>query len=151
MKRIIFLCHGNICRSVAAKWIALKYIQDHPMAETFEIESRACSSEEIGNDIYPPMKAALRRADIPFGRHSAQRLSQKEYQESDVIYYMDRSNLRYLSYSFNDVRHVFKPIYEGMPFTEIGDPWYTGNFDLVVEEISACIERIFKSFEIKNV
>ncbi len=150
MKRIIFLCHGNICRSPAAKWIALDYLSKHPMSEEFEIESRACSSEEIGNDIYPPMKSALRRAGIPFCSHAAARLSQKEYQDSDVIYYMDRSNLRYLSYSFKDVRHVFKPIFEGMPFDEIEDPWYTGNFDLVVEQIQACIVNIFKPYQNKK-
>ncbi len=151
MKRIIFLCHGNICRSVAAKWIALHYLETHRLFDSFEIESRACSSEEIGNDIYPPMKAALRRAGIPFGPHAATRLSQADYQRSDVIYYMDQSNLRYLSYSFTDSRHVFKPIYEGMPFYEIEDPWYTGNFDLVVEQISACIKHIFESYKTENI
>ena len=150
MKRIIFLCHGNICRSVAAKWIAIQYVNSHVLSETFEIESRACSSEEIGNDIYPPMKAALRRAGAPFGPHSAERLTQREYQGSDVIYYMDRSNLRYLSYSFQDVRHIFKPICEGMPFDEIEDPWYTGNFDLVVKQIKACVEKIFESYKIEK-
>ena len=150
MKRIIFVCHGNICRSVAAKWIALDYIENHELSEEFEIESRACSSEEIGNDIYPPMKAALRRAGIYFGPHSARRLTQQEYDQSDVIYYMDQSNLRYLRYSIIDVRRIFKPIFEGMPFDEIEDPWYTGNFDLVVEEIRDCVAKIFGSYKIEN-
>lgn len=143
MKRVIFLCHGNICRSVAAKWIALDHLAKHGLVGEYEIESRACSSEEIGNDIYPPMKAALKRADIPFGAHAARRLTQSEYDSADVIYYMDSSNLRYLSYSFVDRRHVFKSICEGMPFKEIEDPWYTGNFDLVVQQLKTCIEKIF--------
>lgn len=151
MKRIIFLCHGNICRSVAAEWIAIHYLKVNGLSDAFEIESRACSSEEIGNDIYPPMKQALRRAGIPFGPHAAKRLDQEDYRRSDVIYYMDQSNLRHLSYSFDDPKGIFKSICEGMPFHEIEDPWYTGNFDFVVEQISACIENIFKPFKTKNI
>ena len=150
MRRIIFLCHGNICRSVAAEWIARHYAETHALSEPFEIQSRACSSEEIGNDIYPPMKAALRRAGIPFGPHQARRLSQEDYQHSDVIYYMDGSNIRLLGYSFTDHKRIFKPIFEGMPFSEIEDPWYTGNFDLVVKQLSACIENIFRAYKIEK-
>ena len=147
MKRILFLCHGNICRSVAAKWIALDYLKKNGRLDEFDIDSRACSSEEIGNDIYPPMKAALRRAGIPFGPHEARRLTLREYEEADAIYYMDRSNLRYLSYSFSDTRHIFKLICECMPFEEIEDPWYSGNFDLVVDELKECVAKIFGDFE----
>ena len=150
MRRIIFLCHGNICRSPAAKWIAVDYVKKHGLSDEYEIESRACSSEEIGNDIYPPMKAALRRAGIPFGSHSAERLTERDYAKVDAIYYMDESNLRHLSYWFADTKRIFKPLCKGMPFREIEDPWYTGNFDLVVEEIRACVDKIFEDFEKEN-
>ena len=150
MRRIIFLCHGNICRSPAAKWIALDYVNKHGFSDRYEIESRACSSEEIGNDIYPPMKAALRRAGIPFGPHAAMRLTQRDYEKADVVYYMDESNLRHLSYWIADTKRIFKPLCNGMPFAEIEDPWYTGNFDKVVEEIASCIEKIFATYEKKS-
>lgn len=150
MRRIIFLCHGNICRSPAAEWIAIDYVKKHGLSGQFKIESRACSSEEIGNDIYPPMKEALRRAGISFGPHAAARLTQRDYDQADVIYYMDESNLRRLSYWIADTKHIYKLLCDGMPFQEIEDPWYTGNFDKVVVQITACIEKIFGSYENKS-
>lgn len=144
MKTIIFVCHGNICRSVAAEYIAKQYVANNSRSEEYLIYSRATTNEEIGNDIYPPMKKALAKYNIPFSSHKAKRISLEDYDNADVIYYMDEENKYDLQYMFNDKKHKIKPItiYDEY-LTEINDPWYSNKFDEVVEQLLRCIEEIF--------
>ena len=140
MKKVIFICHGSICRSPAAENIAAYLSKD------FEFASRAISYEEIGNDIYPPMKSALNRAGIPFKRHYAEYLSQQDIEEASCIFYMDDSNARRLAYAYPKYKDKFMPIYRFTPsITEIEDPWYTDRYDLVVRQITACVKDILKN------
>ena len=144
MTTIIFVCHGNICRSPAAEIIALDWLTKHHLAGEVRVFSRATSYEEIGNPVYPPMRRALEAAGYKVPLHRASRLTQKELDEADAVYYMDGSNRRNLSYSFADHRRVLAPITCLCPdLDEIEDPWYTGNFDLVVKQIERCVEAIF--------
>ena len=136
---IIFVCHGNICRSVAAEYIAKKLDID----KKHQFISRATSFEEIGNDIYPPMKQELRRQDIPFSYHEARRIDQNDYDWADIIFYMDDENKYSLKYMFKDDKNKIKPIYEYTPgLFEIEDPWYTRNFQSVVNQITTCVKDI---------
>ena len=138
---IVFVCHGNICRSVAAEFICKQMIEKR--GPSFSICSRATSREEIGNDIYPPMKRALSRAGIPFAAHRATQISQSDYEKADHIYYMDNMNRRYLDYLINDYKHIVEPIFAYTPsINEIEDPWYTDRFDKVVSQLSLCISDI---------
>ena len=142
MKNIIFVCHGNICRSVAAEYIA----KDLDKEKRFNIISRATSLEEIGNDIYPPMKRELYRQSIPFSLHYASRITQKDYDWADVIYYMDDNNLHYLNRLLVDTGNKFKPVFMYTSgIDEIEDPWYTGNFTKVVNQLKECIKDIFNN------
>ena len=139
MEKIIFVCHGNICRSVAAEYIMKK------LSNNYIVSSRATSLEEIGNDIYPPMKRELMRNNIPFDRHYAQRISYEDYEEADYIFYMDDENLYYLNHMFPNSNKIH-PIYQYTPsINEIEDPWYTGNFSKVVSQITQCIKDIIKN------
>lgn len=139
---IIFVCHGNICRSVAAEFIA----KSQDFENKHQIISRATSYEEIGNDIYPPMKKELTRQGIPFQRHYASRISQKDYDWADVIYYMDDENRYSLQFMFKDSKGKIKPIYQYTnDICEIEDPWYSGNFTLVVNQIKRCVSDILKN------
>ena len=79
MKKILFICHGNICRSVMAEFVMKKLCRQAGVEEQFEIESAAVSREEIGNDIYPPAKRKLREKGIPFGFHAARQITQADY------------------------------------------------------------------------
>ena len=143
MRNIIFICHGNICRSVAAEYIAKDMDKDH----RFNIISRATSLEEIGNDIYPPMKRELNRQSIPFSYHQATRITQKDYDWADVIYYMDDNNLYYLNRLLVDTDDKFKPVFMYTSgIDEIEDPWYTGNFTKVVNQLKECIKDIFNNY-----
>ena len=142
MRNIIFICHGNICRSVAAEYIAKDMDKEH----RFNIISRATSLEETGNDIYPPMKRELNRQSIPFPYHQATRITQKDYDWADVIYYMDDNNLYYLNRLLVDTDDKFKPVFMYTSgIDEIEDPWYTGNFTKVVNQLKECIKDIFNN------
>ena len=139
MRKIIFVCHGNICRSVAAEFIAKSMINN----QQIEVISRATSREEIGNDIYPPMRWALYRHDIPFAKHSAQQITKEDYDWADEIYYMDSLNKSYLDRLLVDSRKIIHPINLYTPaIGEIDDPWYSGEYDIVINELTQCIEDI---------
>ena len=139
MKTIIFVCHGNICRSVAAEYIFKS------LSKEYDVISRATSLEEIGNDIYPPMKRELVRNHIPFDRHYAKRIDYKDYEKADYIFYMDDENYYSLNRMFPNSNKIY-PIYKyTSDISEIEDPWYTGRFDLVVKQISRCINDILNN------
>ena len=138
---IIFICHGSICRSPAAEFILKNLSSD------YEVISRAVSYEEIGNDIYPPMKIALRKADIPFSYHSAKHITKEDYDWADYIFYMDNENFYRLNRLFPNSNKIH-PIYEWTPsINEIEDPWYTGRYDKVVSQITDCVIDIIKKLE----
>ena len=146
MLTIIFVCHGNICRSVAAEYILKKKIKDLHLEDRLCCFSRATSNEEIGNDIYPPMKDELRKRGIPFTRHFAERITQKDYDLADYIFYMDNNNKRYLNFLLDDYKNIIKPItcFDDYNF-EIEDPWYTDNVKKVCDELSKEIDLIIKN------
>ena len=139
MKKIMFVCHGNICRSPAAEYIMKR------LANDYIVESRATSYEEIGNDIYPPMKRVLSLYHVPFVRHYAKRIDYKDYSEADYIFYMDMENKYSLIRMFGESNKIL-PIYNySKDIDEIEDPWYTGRFDLVYRQIEQCVKDIIKN------
>ena len=91
--KIIFLCHGNICRSPMAEYIFKYLVEKNNLNGMFEVVSRATSNEEIGNDIYPPAKSVLRENGISFNRHYAKRITKEEYNEADYILAMEEYNI----------------------------------------------------------
>lgn len=151
MKTIIFVCHGNICRSPAAAWIMKYLLQRIGLEEDFFVLSRATSLEEIGNDIYPPMKRALYNEGIPFYEHHAQRITKEELDKAKYIFYMDELNKKYLERMFGPLPDKCQNITVFSDnFTFIDDPWYTGQFDEVVEQIKECCENIISKLLLKN-
>ena len=151
MKTIIFLCHGNICRSPAAEWIMKYLLQRYSLEGDFFVLSRATSLEEIGNDIYPPMKRALYNKEIPFFEHHAKRITKEELDKADYVFYMDDLNKRYIERLFGNLPEkcqIITKYSENISF--IDDPWYTGQFDEVVEQISECCEDIITHLLIKS-
>lgn len=148
MKTIIFICHGNICRSPAAEYIMKQLLIKYHLEDRFYVYSRATSTEEIGNDIYPPMQRALYNKEIPFYKHYAKQITQKEFDEADYIFYMDENNKRLLSYLIKDYENKAKIItcYSNQ-YENISDPWYSGQFDDVVEQLMHCCEDIIKNIK----
>ena len=97
--RIIFVCHGNICRSPMAEFIFKDKIRSRGLNEQFYVESAAVSTEEIGNSIYPPAKRCLNAHGIPFDTSkTARQITRADYDRFDLIICMDRMNLRWLKY-----------------------------------------------------
>lgn len=150
MEKILFVCHGNICRSPMAEMIFKKMVADAGREHEFEIASAATSTEEIGNDIYPPAKECLRRHGIPFTRRGARQMTRGDYAYYDRIFVMDQNNLRYLHWQMPEIvqqlsgRQYVDPqgkiqlLMElvGNP-RDVADPWYTGNFEATYNDVVA--------------
>ncbi len=148
MKKIIFVCHGSICRSPAAEMIFRKRIKELGIENGYIVSSLALSNEEIGNDIYPPMKRCLERHGIPYIRHQSRRITQNDLDNTDYLFYMDKSNERIISYYLNDKDHKCKPVFfYSKGIYEIEDPWYTDNYDLVINELEICINDIIDNIK----
>ena len=136
---IIFVCHGNICRSPIAE-ILLKELAAN---DDVKIYSRATSLEEIGNDIYPPMKRVLCAYSHEYKRHYATRITKEELNEADYVFYMDRNNLYYLERLLGPSKK-YHLISEFDDNKEVEDPWYTDRFDYVYHQIKKYVESIYK-------
>ena len=94
MIKILFCCHGNICRSPMGEYILKDLARKAGREGEFEIDSAAVSREEIGNGVYPPARRELERRGVPCGGHRARQVTMEDYRRFDRIYYMDRSNAR---------------------------------------------------------
>lgn len=140
MKKICFVCHGNICRSPMAEFIMKDKVQKLNLQDKFYITSKATSSEEIGNDIHLGTKRKLDQNNIPYTRHYATKLQIDDYDKYDYFICMDDNNIRNISYIFKDPKNkVFKLLPKN-----IADPWYTGNFDQTYDEINQGIDYLIK-------
>ena len=151
MTRIIFVCHGNICRSPMAEFIFRHLAEEVGRGDEFEISSAAVSYEEEGNGIYPYAADTLRRHEIPFGRHRAHRITKQEYEEADLVVVMDSSNMRLIGRITGDCNKVHKlleyavmaqgaatsqnPVKNPVDVPDVADPWYTGNFEQAYSDI----------------
>lgn len=136
MIKILFVCHGNICRSVMAEFIMKSLDKDNK----FYIESKATTTEEIGNDIYPPVKEVLKKNNIDFNVHKARQIDSSDYYNFDYIFCMDQENL----YDLDKILPKDDKTYL-LDDKEIDDPWYTRDFDLCFRKIySSCLKLINK-------
>ena len=142
MIRILFICHGNICRSTAAECVLKHMTSDMP---DILIDSAATTNEEIGNPIYSPMKKALNRAGIPVCPHRARKVTRKDYDFYDYLICMDRENLEDLNWMFSDPEQKISMLMDwaGKPGIEVPDPWYTRDFDGCLEQIVIACRGIY--------
>ena len=148
MKKILFVCHGNICRSPMAEFICRKLLKDAGRENEFHVESAATSTEEIGNDMHPGAKAELSKNGIPFEKRRARRITEDDYKNYDYLIGMDVENLYYMHRKWNkdpDDKVKLLLSYAGKD-RDIADPWYTGNFSEtyadLVEGLTQMLEKI---------
>ena len=132
MTRVLFVCHGNICRSPMAEFVMKDMVHRRGWDDRFEIASAATSREEIGNPVYPPARRKLAEHGISCGGHHARQMTPGEYDRYDYIIGMDRANLRniYRIVGGDPIGKVSLLLdHTKRAGQEVADPWYTGNFD----------------------
>ena len=149
MKKILFVCHGNICRSPMAEFIFKKIVKDNGAEDEFLIESAATSSEEIGNDMHYGAKDKLTRMNIPFTRRKARRITKEDYENYDLLIGMDIENLYRMENLWDkDPENKVKLLlsFAGKD-RDIADPWYTHNFDQTYLDIDEGCSALFENLK----
>ena len=143
MHKILFVCHGNICRSTRGEQILKDMVKKAGKEEEFFIDSAAVSREEIGNPIYMPARRELMKHGVEPGNHRARQITRQDYEKFDRIYYMDRSNERYLSRMLPADPEKIRPL---LP-RAVADPWYTGDFETTYEDLLQGCRQILEEFK----
>lgn len=129
--RLLFICHGNICRSPMAEFVMKKLVQDAGLYAQFDIASAATSTDETGNPVYPPARQKLAEHGIGCEGKKARQITLNDLETYDLVIAMDHNNLRNLERMFGDLyKHKIKLL---MDFTDhphdVADPWYTRDFE----------------------
>ena len=140
MKKILFICHGNICRSPMGEYILRDMVVRRGLGDRFQIASAAVSTEELGNPVYPPARRELAKHGIDCTGHAAHQITRSELREFDRIYYMDRSNARLLRRLFGAEADKCRPLLD----RDVADPWYTGDFTQTYRDIREGCQNILE-------
>ena len=137
MTRILFVCHGNICRSPMAEFVMKDLVRKAGLEKDFLIESAATSTEEIGNPVYPPARRKLAEHGIDCAGKTARQLQNDDYEEYDLLIGMDQANLRNMyricGGDFEGKMHLLME-YTDHP-GDVADPWYTDDFDTTWRDV----------------
>ena len=147
MIKVLFICHGNICRSPMAEFVMKDLVEKAGLGERFHIESAATSREEIGNPVYPPARRKLAEHGIGCEGHAARQITARDYQDFDLLIAMDSANLRNMRRFYGGdpagkIRMLLD--YAGRPGEEVADPWYTGDFQATWQDVSAGCAGLLK-------
>ena len=138
MTRILFVCHGNICRSPMAEFVMKDLVQKAGLADQFYIESAATSTEEIGNEVYPPAKRKLAEHGIGCKGKKARQMRDNDYSRFDLLIGMDEWNIRNMTRICGGDPEG--KIHKLLDYTkrkgDVADPWYTGNFETTWQDVT---------------
>ena len=149
MKKILFVCHGNICRSPMAEFVMKDLVHKAGLTDHFYIESAATSTEEIGNEVYPPAKRKLAEHGISCKGKTARQMTRSDYQRFDLLIGMDNWNIRNMTrIAGGDPEGK---IHKLLDYTarkgDVADPWYTGDFDATWRDVTEGCGELLKSLE----
>ena len=159
MTKILFVCHGNICRSPMAEFVMKDLVKKAGLEDQFHIESAATSTEEIGNPVYPPARRKLAEHGIDCAGKTARQLRNEDYDQFDFLIGMDKANLRNMCRIISAPRASLRSValrngacghsyggdskiyllmeFAGCPDAEVADPWYTGDFEATWRDVTA--------------
>ena len=146
--RILFVCHGNICRSPMAEFVMKKLVSDAGREAEFVIASAATSTEELGNPVYPPVRSLLKSHDIDCSGKFARQLTRRDYDEYDLIIGMDNANIRNIHRicGGDPARKVSRLLDHTDTPGEVADPWYSGEFETTWEEVNSGCQALLSEF-----
>ena len=139
MIKILFVCHGNICRSPMAEFVMKDLVEKAGLAGQVRIASAATSTEEIGNSVYPPVRRILEEHGIGCAGKTARQMTRADYQQYDLLIGMDNANIRNMKrISGGDPDgKIFKLLEYAGRTDEVADPWYTGDFEATWQDVLA--------------
>ena len=148
MHKILFICHGNICRSPMAEMVMKHFVREAGLENEFYIDSAATDYDEIGSGMHRGTRQVLMRNRIPFTERKARIVTPEDYREFDVLVIMDGENERHLKRRVGEdidgkVRYLLD--YAGLS-RDVADPWYTGDFEETWRDISAGCKALLESF-----
>ena len=150
MTKILFICHGNICRSPMAEFVMKKLVSDANLQNEFIIDSAATSTEELGNGMHRGTFRMLQEKNIPYTNHRARQITLQDYSDYDYLVGMDEENLYYMQKKWhNDFENKISLLLSYANLNrDIADPWYTGNFYQTYDDIllgcTKLLEKIIK-------
>lgn len=148
MIKILFVCHGNICRSPMAEFVFNDIVDKKGLNKKYHASSAATSSEEIGNPVYPPVRRLLAQKGISTKGKSARRIRKSDYDEYDLLIGMDKYNIRNMKSFFDDKDGKIYPLLSFAGLTrDIQDPWYTDDFDTCYDDVLQGVMALVKSLE----
>ena len=146
MTRILFLCHGNICRSPMSEFVMKDLVKKVGLESKFHIESAATSTEEIGNPVYPPARRKLAEHGISCDGKTARRLRPEDAREYDLLIGMDQANLRNMRRICGDVPGKMRLLMDGTDRPgEVADPWYTRDFEATWRDVEEGCRKLLES------
>ena len=149
MKKLLFVCHGNICRSPMAEFVMKALVQEQGLSYCYEIASAATSTEELGNPVYPPARRMLAAHGISCAGKTARQMTKQDYAYYDLLIGMDHANLR-------NMRRICGGDPDGklhllLDYTsrpgEVADPWYTDDFQATWEDVTEGCQGLLKTLE----
>lgn len=135
--RILFVCHGNICRSPMAEYVMKYIVRRRGLEECFVIDSAATSNEEIGNPVHPGTRRVLEENNIPCGDHVARRITADDAGKWDLIVVMDSANEKNVRRKLGSKANIHKLLEFAGEYRDVADPWYTGDFERTFDDVYA--------------
>ena len=147
MHHILFVCHGNICRSPTAEYVMKDLVEKAGLGWNFHIASAAVSREEIGNGVYPPARRKLAEHGIGCSGHAARQMTAADYAEYDLLIYMDSSNLRRMQTICGGDREgkMHSLLEYANRRGDVADPWYTGDFEATWRDVLAGCQGLLRT------
>ena len=151
MIKILFVCHGNICRSPMAEFVMKRMVKENNLSDEFEIASAATSTEELGNPVYPPARKIMAEHGISCAGKTARQMTAEDYEYCDYIVAMDTNNLRNMKrFVGTDPQSKVSLLMEHTGDSrDVKDPWYTGDFEATWEDVNAGCRALLE--KLKNV